>query len=195
MLCITQSESARGAIDYFTKSLSVEDYYSMKQAIAGTYYGEGAVRLGLAGRGDARHLPGPCLQSGSGHQSKHHGTAKRGIRRPGYDFTFNAPKSVSLLYAFTGDARIKDAFEHAVQDTMRDVEKEAQTRVRKDGADTNRTTGNLVWASWTHFTARPTEDEGKQPWHTVPRTMPLCKTPAGRCPPTRTCIVTITSST
>jgi len=68
-----------------------------------------------------------------------------------------------MLYAFTGDARIKDAFERAVQDTMRDIEKEAQTRVRKEGADANRTTGNLVWASWTHFTARPTEDEGKQP--------------------------------
>ena len=57
----------------------------------------------------------------------------------------------------TGDARIKNAFETAVQDTMREIERDMQTRVRKDGAEEDRTTGNAVWASFTHYLARPVD--------------------------------------
>ena len=38
---------------------------------------------------------------------------------------------------------------------MREIESEIKTRVRKNGADENRTTGNMVWAEFVHFTARP----------------------------------------
>jgi conjugative relaxase-like TrwC/TraI family protein len=38
---------------------------------------------------------------------------------------------------------------------MQELESEAKTRVRKNGADENRTTGNLIWADFVHFTARP----------------------------------------
>lgn len=37
---------------------------------------------------------------------------------------------------------------------MREIESEIKTRVRKNGADENRTTGNMVWAEFVHFTAR-----------------------------------------
>ncbi len=76
-------------------------------------------------------------------------------RTVGYDFNFHCPKSVSVVYEFTKDERILHAFMLSVNQTMQELESEAKTRVRKNGADDNRTTGNLVWADFVHFTARP----------------------------------------
>lgn len=81
-------------------------------------------------------------------------------RRVAYDFTFSAPKSVSLLYEWTQDGRILGAFNRAVDETMRDIEAEAKTRVRKDGADYDRVTGKLVYASFNHFEGRSTKQDG-----------------------------------
>ena len=76
-------------------------------------------------------------------------------RTVGYDFNFHCPKSVSVVYEFTKDERILDAFRISVNQTMREIESEIKTRVRKNGANENRTTGNMVWAEFVHFTARP----------------------------------------
>jgi len=42
-----------------------------------------------------------------------------------------------------------------VNQTMREIESDMKTRVRKNGADENRITGNMIWAEFVHFTARP----------------------------------------
>ena len=81
----------------------------------------------------------------------------RSERTVGYDFTFSVPKSVSLLYAMSGDEGILDAFRAAVAETMRDMEAEMKTRIRKDLQDSNRTTGNMVWAEFIHTTSRPVD--------------------------------------
>jgi conjugative relaxase-like TrwC/TraI family protein len=81
----------------------------------------------------------------------------RSDRTVGYDFTWSVPKSVSVLYAMTGDRQILDAFREAVDETMRDIEAEMQTRVRKRGKDENRSTGNMVWAEFIHTTSRPVD--------------------------------------
>ena len=73
----------------------------------------------------------------------------------GYDFTFSVPKSVSLLYAMSGDQDILGAFRAAVDETMREMEAEMKTRIRKGRQDTDRTTGNMVWAEFIHTTSRP----------------------------------------
>jgi conjugative relaxase-like TrwC/TraI family protein len=52
-------------------------------------------------------------------------------RRVLYDFTFDAPKSVSLAYELGGDERIMDEFRAAVADTMSEMEGAMMTRVRK----------------------------------------------------------------
>ena len=67
------------------------------------------------------------------------------------------PKSVSLLYAMSGDQDIMEAFRGAVDETMREIETEMKTRVRRDRQDTDRTTGNMVWAEFIHTTSRPVE--------------------------------------
>ena len=76
-------------------------------------------------------------------------------RRVGYDFNFHVPKSVSLVYGLTHDERILEAFRESVGETMRDVEAETKARVRKGGRNEDRTTGNMVWGEFMHFTARP----------------------------------------
>ncbi|MDB5342405.1 MAG: traI [Schlesneria sp.] len=82
----------------------------------------------------------------------------RNYRRIGYDFTFNAPKSLSVLHALTRDERLLDAFRESVRETMVDIELEMQTRVRKGGHNEDRVTGNAIWGEFTHFTSRPVEN-------------------------------------
>src|SRR5262249_35180415 len=78
-------------------------------------------------------------------------------RTVGYDFTFSVPKSVSVLYAMSGDQDIMDAFRGAVDETMREIEREMKTRVRKGGKDENRLTSNALWAEFIHTTSRPVD--------------------------------------
>ena len=72
----------------------------------------------------------------------------------GYDFNFHCPKSVSVVYEFTRDERILKPSNFGESDDA-EIEQEIKTRVRKKGANENRTTGNMVWAEFVHFTARP----------------------------------------
>jgi conjugative relaxase-like TrwC/TraI family protein len=64
-------------------------------------------------------------------------------RTVGYDFSFHMSKGVSLAYTLGTDERILDAFRESVEETMQEIEQEAKTRVRKYGAESDRTTGNL----------------------------------------------------
>src|SRR5581483_916404 len=59
--------------------------------------------------------------------------------------------------ALGGDQKLLDAFRDSVADTMREMEAEMKTRVRKQGADLDRTTGNMVWAEFIHTTSRPVD--------------------------------------
>src|SRR5262245_15503075 len=69
-------------------------------------------------------------------------TAARGKRRAAVDFTFSPPKSVSLAAILGGDERIIDAVREAVRETMATIEADVMARVRVDGQNTDRTTGN-----------------------------------------------------
>ena len=153
MLRITQSQSAAAAKEYARNALSRGDYYMEGQEIAGNWAGRGARMLGLQGKIsredffallDNKRPDGRPL------------TAKTVVnRRPGYDFTFDLPKSVSVLFAVGGDDRIRGAMERAIGATMREMEKEMHARVRKNGAFEDRKTGNMIWADFTHLTSRP----------------------------------------
>jgi conjugative relaxase-like TrwC/TraI family protein len=150
MLRITQQQSAKDAKGYYAAS----DYYSEGQELVGLWGGKGAERLGLKGTVDKFSFDRLCdnLDPKTGEPL----TARtRSERTVGYDFTFSVPKSVSLLYALSGDEGILDAFRSAVDATMREIETEMKTRVRTDGQDGDRTTGNMVWAEFIHTTSRP----------------------------------------
>jgi conjugative relaxase-like TrwC/TraI family protein len=154
MLRMVESKSADAAKSYYAEGLAREDYYSEGQEVVGEWGGRGAAMLGLRGRVDREGFAALCenrLPDGRGPL-----TARTDARRRvGYDLNFHAPKSLSLLYAFSGDGRILGAFRQAVGDTMREMEAEMKTRVRRAGAQSDRVTGNLTWAEFIHFTARP----------------------------------------
>ncbi len=134
--------------------MSKEDYYSEGQEVRGEWQGIAAERLGLSGAVDQKAFDALC-------ENRKPGTDERLTQRNkdnrivGYDFNFHCPKSVSVAYEFTRDERILEAFKSAVNQTMREIETESKTRVRQNGADENRVTGNLIWAEFVHFTARP----------------------------------------
>ena len=151
MLRVTASRNAK---EYFAQSLKREDYYSQGQEISGDWHGMAAEKLGLSGAVTQIDFDSLC-------DNKIPGTDERLTQRNksnrtvGYDFNFHCPKSVSVAYEFTRDERILDAFKLSVNQTMQEIESEIKTRVRKNGADENRMTGNMVWAEFVHFTARP----------------------------------------
>jgi conjugative relaxase-like TrwC/TraI family protein len=154
MLRVMESKSAAQAKTYYTQGLSREDYYSEGQEIIGQWQGIGAERLGLAGRVDQKSFDALAdnLRPDTGERLT---PRLKDNRRVGYDFNFHCPKSVSVLYEQNHDERIFDAFKISVTQTMREMEAEMKTRVRVHGQDTDRKTGNMVWAEFHHFTARP----------------------------------------
>ena len=152
MLRITQSKTAADAKRYFRSS----DYFVDGQERAGLWRGEGAKMLGLTGEITRAQWDAICdhLNPSTGEKLNQR---RKDNATVGYDFTFNAVKSLSVLYAVTKDERLVDAFQSAVDATMRDVESEMQTRIRKGGKNEDTRSGNILYGNFLHFTARPVD--------------------------------------
>ncbi len=79
-------------------------------------------------------------------------------RRSANDITFSAPKDFSLAYlAATPEKRQKlmDLFVRTIHRTMYRMEEDAAARVRLDGADYDRRTGNWGYGLFPHLESRP----------------------------------------
>jgi conjugative relaxase-like TrwC/TraI family protein len=157
MLRVTPSVSVAAAKSYYTKSLSREEYYSQDQEIVGQWFGKAADKLGLRGQVQQAQFEALCDNINPATGKKLTARTKSN-RRVGYDLNFHCPKSVSLVYAHTKDDTILSAFRESVRETMQELEVEMQTRVRQNKKDEDRMTGNMVWAEFVHFTARPAEE-------------------------------------
>ena len=156
MLRITPNNSPEGASRYFDEGLSRQDYYAEKGEIIGNWGGKSAEKLGLSGEITKDGFTALCYNINP--ETAEQLTARNNEnRRVGYDFTFSVPKSVSIAYGINEDKNILDAFRNAVSETMQHIEKEAATRVRKNGQDNDRQTGNLVWGEFIHTTSRPVD--------------------------------------
>lgn len=155
MLRIHQSNSTENAKSYFTSGLEdAHAYYAAGQSSSGQWFGEGAKLLGLSGDVKKKQFFQLCENRRPDNGEKLN-PRENAFRKIGYDITFSAPKSVSLAQEVLGDRRIIGVFQDAVRLTMRYIEREAHTRVRKGYEVDTRKTGNLIWAEFTHFESRP----------------------------------------
>lgn len=158
MLFITPARNAKEAKDYFTRHMAVSDYYLRDSAeFAGQWHGLGAQLLGLSGTVDKESYFKLCdnINPKTGEPLT---PITRDERRVLYDFTFDAPKSVTLAYELGRDERIMDEFRAAIKDTMSEMEAAMMTRVRSNGRSEDRASSNMIWAEFIHRTTRPLDD-------------------------------------
>jgi len=150
------------AKSYFREHLSTGDYYSEGQTIHGEWFGQGAAKLALIGQVseraflalcDGKHPKTDCRLTQRMKTIRRQNGLEALNRRVFYDFTISPPKSVSVV-ALYQDARITDLHNRAVHLAMTELEKLAETRVRKSGRNEDRITGNLIGAYFRHDTSR-----------------------------------------
>jgi conjugative relaxase-like TrwC/TraI family protein len=161
MLTIRAMSNGTG---YSARHLQHSDYYAEGERVTGQWQGRGAEMLGLAGEVESEQFEalrqGVDPQSGEFLRQRHSAdrtaadgsTQSRG--RNLYDFTISAPKSVSIMAQPGGDARLVEAHKKAVGETLTELEHRAASRIRRDQANDNRTTGNLVLSVYHHDTSR-----------------------------------------
>lgn len=162
MIRMIQSSSAGHAKAYFSDALIKSDYYLNDQELQGRFLGHLADRIGVAGMADRKKFFALCENvnpaTGTSLTSKTHEN-----RTVGYDINFHCPKSVSVIHALSKDDHLIKAFQESVNETMKDIEADSMTRVRKKGAYEDRKTGELVWAEFIHQTARPIDGATPDP--------------------------------
>ena len=155
MLTIHNHKSAASVLSYFRNSIN-EYYDTNHQSAPGTWGGSLAKEFGLPETLEQKHFHRLI-------HNLHPITGKKLTprikqnRRVATDATFGVPKALSLLSALGYDELLSSDIKASVHLTMSDIEASAQTRVRINGADHNRTTGNLIYAMFTHHTARPVD--------------------------------------
>ncbi|MBB5373788.1 MobF family relaxase [Acidocella aromatica] len=147
---ISALTSAAQAASYY----EADDYYAEGGLAPSEWFGQGARALRLAGAVDRERFAQLLI----GHVSDQElGTMRDGEweHRPGWDMTFSAPKSVSIMAEVAGDRRLIAAHERAVRTALELAEQHfATTRIREDGSVRREATGNLVIASFRHGTSR-----------------------------------------
>ncbi|MGH7976509.1 MAG: MobF family relaxase [Limisphaerales bacterium] len=138
-------------------NLTHNDYYSASEIKPGVWIGEGLERLGLKEGENVGREQFVSLCDNTNPNTGKLLTQRRnedGKRRVFFDFTCSAPKSVSIMAVTMNDTRIIEAHEAAAKIALKELERFAGARIRRDGADSDRTTGNLVGAAFTHNSSR-----------------------------------------
>ncbi|UJD92312.1 conjugative transfer relaxase/helicase TraI (plasmid) [Rahnella aquatilis] len=133
---------------------SSQDNYYVLGSLESRWLGDGAENLGLSGQvldAEMNAMKQGVLPDGSVLSRVENGNE---THRPGYDLTFSAPKSVSMLALIGGDRRFIDAHNRAVDTVMKEVEALASTRITEGGKTQTVLTGNIVAALYNHDTSR-----------------------------------------
>jgi len=166
MMRVTPSRNADAAIHYFREGLLRDDYYLKGQEIPAKWLGKGSERIGL--KGAVKDEDFVALVKNRDPNSGNRLTPRdKTNRRPGYDATLSAWKSASVMDALESCSDIRQAFWDAGDEMMtQKAEADMATRVRKDGKDHDRTTGNMVAAAFRHLRGRPVDGKSDMHLHT-----------------------------
>ena len=149
-----------GAESYYLNTVAKgrEEYYTGRGEAPGVWLGKGSMVLGLKGSvapPDLRmvlagYSPGDAQRLNAGRVDP-----KR--RVPGFDLTFSAPKSVSLLYGLGSPEvaqKVREAHEEAVSAGVDYLERHATKARRGPGGERRIAADGMVAAAFGHRTSR-----------------------------------------
>lgn len=148
-----------GQADYYLQAVGqgIEDYYTGAGEAPGRWLGAATTELALNGTVEADALravlngnrpdnAGPLTRSGQGKS-----------RVPGFDLTFSAPKSVSVLFGLGDDhvsRAVRDAHEAAVDAALDYMERHAAMGRRGKGGAISVLGNGFIGAGFRHRTSR-----------------------------------------
>jgi len=149
----------QGQADYYLRAVGqgIEDYYSGEGEARGWWTGSAADELDVFGQVDGellhRALNGNHPATGDQLARPPRGA----IRVPGFDLTFSAPKSVSVLYAL-GDAdvrrAVRESHDAAVEASLGYMERHAAMGRRGRGGTQSVLGNGFLGAAFRHRTSR-----------------------------------------
>jgi conjugative transfer relaxase protein TraI len=156
MLSVKVIKNVQNAKQYFIEQ---DNYYakdSQEAKEASRWLGKGAEKLGLTGSIESevfqRLLEGKLPNGMQVGKKLENGEFEH---RPGWDLTFSAPKSVSILAEIGQDKRLYEAHDKAVAVALSYVERAcAQARKTVSGRTVFENTKNMIAATFRHDTSR-----------------------------------------
>ncbi len=133
-----------------------DNYYTREEGIEQSeWWGKGAEKLALSGQIDTQQftdLLKGILPTGEQLGKMVEGSIKH---RAGWDLTFSAPKSVSILAIIGGDKRLLDAHRQSVTVSLSHIERSCgQARIQTPQGMTYQNTNNLIAALYHHDLSR-----------------------------------------
>lgn len=154
MLSIIPLKDADAAKTYYEK----DNYYvkgSQEGIEASHWFGKGAKLLGLSGYVELADFE--KLLEGNLPNGIQLGRIEKNerVHRPGYDLTFSAPKSVSILCEIGGDKILEKAHDNAVKTALKYIQTNAiNTRAFRNGEIVFERSDNITAALFRHDTSR-----------------------------------------
>jgi len=151
MLSIYTLKSASDACTYYQKG----DYYTTEGVEGHSFwFGKGAESLGLEGTVNFDTFKG-LLEGRLPNGSLMWNTARGEYHRPGYDLTFSAPKSVSILALIGENKEVLKAYRQSIEEVLAKIEQKYGGCRNKEKSVTDiERTGNLVFAVFEHADTR-----------------------------------------
>lgn len=149
-LRIVDCRHQKGMVNYYIE----HSYYRTSNDSKQVYKGKLAMRLGLSNK-EVDKLSFEALTKNRDPLTGDRLTFHDDKSVHAYDFNFHSPKGVSILSKLAGDERIGKAIMAAVNEAMKEVEKNAMCRVRKGGANYSRESRELLWAEMPDSHSRP----------------------------------------
>jgi conjugative relaxase-like TrwC/TraI family protein len=147
MINVTALSSAQGSAQYLTQ----DNYYLKEDKVSANFLGKGSDKLGLIGQRVTSESIESLL---SGKLPNGHQIGNSDKHRAGWDVTFSAPKSVSIVALVNDDKRVSLAHDDAVKTALSHYENHLTTRQRNSGEIEKHITNSLVAATFEHQTSR-----------------------------------------
>lgn len=155
MLSIQQITNVGERLNYYVE-MAAAHYYDEEGASPGEWSGRGAKLLGLEGKVNPAELKNLLMGFSPDGKTALVKNAGASDRQMGWDLTFSAPKSVSVLYSQSSEemqAKLVRAHHSAVKKTIERIENEIGWTRRGKGGVTLETV-DLVISCYFHITSR-----------------------------------------